>query len=317
MVNDTTNTRSQILEHLYRAGGETLSGVQLSQRVGISRVAVWKHINGLKENGFEIQSSPKGYCLAHPGDLLHGFCFAPPLGERIAYFPELNSTMDQARILAREGAPHLTCVVAERQTRARGRLDRQWDSDRGGLWLTLILKPTLPPPLAYLYNFAASFCLARTLNRRFKLEVRVKWPNDLLLGDKKLAGLLSEMETRSDMLRFLLLGIGINANNPVSGGAYQHGAVSLKQALGQPVFRREILTDFLVEFETQTRNMDPGRIINAWKEETATIGRQVRIQTLNDVLEGRAVDVDPQGTLLVEEPDGRIRDIIFGDCFHT
>ncbi|MCG8566256.1 MAG: biotin--[acetyl-CoA-carboxylase] ligase, partial [Desulfobacterales bacterium] len=231
--------RTEILKHIYDAGENTISGVRLSERTGISRVAVWKHINALKGKGFDIKSGPKGYRLAHARDLLHPFCFSPELRDRILYYPELTSTMDRARELAREGAAHLTCVVAEHQSKGRGRLNRKWDSDMGGLWFTLILTPDTPPPLAYLYNFAAGLVLSRTLSSQFDLDVRVKWPNDLLLEGKKLVGLLSEMETRADMLRFLLIGIGINVNNTVQGDQYQHNAIALEQALGEPVSRRE------------------------------------------------------------------------------
>ncbi|MCG8565366.1 MAG: biotin--[acetyl-CoA-carboxylase] ligase, partial [Desulfobacterales bacterium] len=166
-------------------------------------------------------------------------------------------------------------------------------------------------------NFAAGLVLSRTLSSQFDLDVRVKWPNDLLLEGKKLVGLLSEMETRADMLRFLLIGIGINVNNTVQGDQYQHNAIALEQALGEPVSRREILSEFLKNFEAEIADMNPRGIMSAWKERTATIGKAVRIQTLNDTLEGRAVDVDDQGTLLLQDTAGEIREIIYGDCFHT
>ena len=309
--------KNQILKLLHRSPKAPLSGVKLSQQTGISRVGVWKHISALKENGFDIESGPKGYRLARPDDLLLPFCFEPHIAPRICHYPEIGSTMDQARSLAREGAHHLTCVVAENQTQGRGRLNRQWDSSRGGLWFTLILTPDVPPPMAYLYNFAASLSLSRTLNRLFDLDVRVKWPNDLLLEEKKLVGVLSEMETRADMLRFLLLGIGINANNPVSGQDYQHNAISLTQALGRPVSRREILSAFLTDFEAEIQDLNPHRIMAGWKTATATLGREVKIQTLKEVIQGRAVDVDRQGTLIVKDNQGNLREINYGDCFHT
>lgn len=319
MVNQTANKRHQILELLFRAEGGTLSGVRISEETGISRVAVWKHISALKESGFNIESRAKGYMLADPDDLLLPFCFEAPHREKIHHFQEVGTTMDEARKLARQGAPHMSCVVAEHQAKGRGRLNRQWDSGRGGLWFTLVLKPDTPPPLAYLYNFAASLSLSLALEKLFGLDVRVKWPNDLLLDGKKLVGLLSEMETQADMIRFLLMGIGINVNNMPDSDAFS--AISLAQVLGRPLSRKKVLAAFLDEFRTRTRQLekapDPGRLIAQWKQRTSTIGTRVRVQTLDRTIEGLALDVDDTGALLVEDSRGDIKKIIYGDCFHS
>ncbi len=323
MVNQTQNIRNKILELLYREKGGIVSGVTLSKFTGMSRVAVWKHITALKKEGFAIGSGPKGYHLVDSHDLVLPFCFDGPLPgssdillqDRIFYFPQVETTMDTARDLARKGAPHLSCVVAEHQTRGRGRLNRQWESGRGGLWFTLILAPDIPPPLAYLYNFAASLSLSKALEKLFTIDVRVKWPNDLLWNGKKLVGLLSEIETQADMIRFLLVGIGINVNNDPGSALFD--AVSIRQILGHPVSRKKILTAFLTEFVFQTRDMEPATIMKAWKERTATIGSKVRVETHKQILQGLAMDVDDTGTLLLKDANQKMHRIIYGDCFHT
>lgn len=315
MVNEIQDKKQEILELLFQARGETLSGVSLSQQTHISRVGVWKHINALKQSGIPLDTTAKGYSLSRPEDLLLPFCFDPPFQDRIYHFQEVETTMDKAKALAREGAPHLSCVVAEHQTKGRGRLNRQWVSSRGGLWFTLILRPHLPPPLAYIYNFAASLSLSRVLNRLFDAQVRVKWPNDLLIKGQKLAGMLSEMETRADLVHFLTIGIGINVNNDPSSPEFK--AISLKKALNRTLPRRQILTEFLSEFQQLTRKVDCSAIINQWKEQTATIGTRVRIETLDKVYEGKAIDVDETGALIIEDDLHQRRKIIYGDCFHT
>lgn len=205
--------RQMILKVLYQSEGEPVSGVKISESAGISRVAVWKHIKALKQAGVDIKARPTGYELQDAGNLLYPFCFPKHLQHKIFHFPELGSTMDQARKMARQGVRHAGCVIAEVQTASRGRLNRPWSSARGGLWFTLILKPDLPPPLAWTINFAASACMSEVLAGLFDLDVRVKWPNDLLLKGRKLAGMLAEMETRADMVNLLFLGIGLNVNN--------------------------------------------------------------------------------------------------------
>jgi BirA family biotin operon repressor/biotin-[acetyl-CoA-carboxylase] ligase len=315
MVNKIKNNRETILELLYKACGETLSGVKISQETGISRVAVWKHITALKQNGFAIDSKPNGYVLSAPEDLLLPFCFEQPFRKQIHHYQEVETTMDTAKTLAREGAPHLSCVVAEHQSKGRGRLNREWVSSKGGLWFTLILKPHLPPPLVYIYNFAASLSLSRVLNQLFAMDVSVKWPNDLLLGKKKLAGMLSEMETRGDMVRFLLIGIGINVNNNPANESFK--AVSLKNVLKKKVSRKEILTAFLSEFQSQIQEINCPDIINQWKEQTSTIGSRVRVETFDKIYEGTAVDVDETGALIIEDDQQNRQKIIYGDCFHA
>ncbi|WP_022664394.1 biotin--[acetyl-CoA-carboxylase] ligase [Desulfospira joergensenii] len=309
------DNRQSILNSLYQAGGETVSGSKISEITGISRVAVWKHIKSLKASGIDILSQPRGYALVDPEDLLEPFCFPRGRQDRIFHFQKVESTMDKARELAREGAPHFSCVVSEHQSKSRGRLDRQWVSSKGGLWFTLILKPDLPPPLAWIFNFAASSCLSRVLSRMFDLDVRVKWPNDLLLNGEKLVGMLSEMETRADMINFLLLGIGLNVNNETRSESFR--AASLKTALGRAVPRKKILAEFLTRFEELTGSMDPAQIIAQWKTRTATIGSRVRVETQNQIYEGIARDVDESGALIIEDKNNQIQKIIYGDCFHS
>lgn len=292
-----------------------ISGVNLSDALNISRVAVWKHIKTLKENGFDVESRPRGYTLLNPDDLLLPFCFKKELQNKIFHFHELETTMDKAKSLAKSGAPHLSVVIAENQTIGRGRLNRKWFSSKGGLWFTLILKPKTPPPLSYIYNFAASLSLSTSLRQLFDVNVCVKWPNDLLLDGKKLVGLLSEMETRGDMVEFINIGIGINVNNQPQ--KHEPKAIALKDVLNKTVSRKLILETFLDDFKNRIQIIDCQKIIDQWKEVTSTIGSQVRIETISDVFEGLAVDVDESGALMVKDKTGKIKKIIYGDCFHA
>ncbi|MCP3898540.1 MAG: biotin--[acetyl-CoA-carboxylase] ligase, partial [Desulfobacteraceae bacterium] len=204
--------KEKVLQTLFNSPEDTISGVSLSEKFGISRVAVWKHIKSLKESGVEIISTSKGYSLSNKDDLLFSFCFEK-YREKIHFFPSVSTTMNTAKKMAKTDINDFSVVIAQDQTEGRGRLNRKWVSSEGGLWFTLILKPDLPPPLAYILNFAASYCLTKCLNTLFKIDAKVKWPNDILIKNEKLAGLLSEMETEGDMLKFVNIGIGLNVNN--------------------------------------------------------------------------------------------------------
>ena len=229
--------------------------------------------------------------------------------------------MDTAKELARKNTKHFTVVVADEQTNGRGRLNRKWLSSKGGLWFTVILKPQLPPALSFRVNFAASLCLTKTLRKLFSIDANVKWPNDILVNGKKLAGLLSEMETKSDMISFVNLGIGLNVNN--SPERDEPNAVSIKNLIGKKVPRRNLLTAFLEEFALEIpriydKNIRQGElsVIDRWKKYTSTIGKQVNIETSDSVFSGVAVDVDESGALIIRQKNGMEKRIIYGDCFH-
>lgn len=315
MVNKKRNIKEQIIQTLSQANGQPVSGVALSKETGVSRVAVWKHITALKDDGINIESGPRGYTFHNPDDSLLPGLFKKEYQNRIFHFPTVTTTMDKAREMARQGAAHLSVVIAENQTHGRGRLNRAWISEKGGLWFTLILKTNVPPPLSYIYNFTASYSMAHILNRLFELPVNVKWPNDLLVGQQKILGLLSEMETRGDMVEFINIGMGLNVNN--HPGETEPRAVSVSDLLGQPVSRRLILETFLEDFTQRSLVTDPEAVIAQWKTKTSTIGSQVRVETPSRIFAGKAVDVDDSGALIIEDPNKTRQKIIYGDCFHT
>ena len=191
--------KGRILDILHSDSG-TVSGELLSDRLGVSRVSVWKHIQKLRELGYDITSGPGGYCLEGDPDAAYPWEF-PGRERQIHYFEELPSTMDVARDLARKGCPHFTLVAAGRQTRGRGRLERVWQSARGGSISPWCCGLRFPPAWIYRVNFAASLVLAETLEDRYGLDAKLKWPNDVLVEGKKISGMLSEMEAEPDCRR--------------------------------------------------------------------------------------------------------------------
>lgn len=304
-----------ILKRLWHHRGSVISGEVICREMEMSRVAVWKHIQALRREGIPVRGTSRGYCLDSRTDLVRHFCF-PGRDEQIHFFRTLSSTMDQARTLAQEGAAHMSVVIADIQNKGRGRLGRAWYSRPGGLWMTLILKPQLPPPLAFKVNFAVSRVLCSVINRLFHAGVRVKWPNDLMAGDRKLAGVLSEMETRADMISFVNIGIGLNVNNDPCPD--EPRAVSLRQITGRPVERFRIIQALLDDLEPVMADIRDSDVITAWKAVSCTLGRQVTIQGPGgDAVSGIAVDVDDSGALFVETAPGALPEkIIYGDCVH-
>lgn len=304
--------KAKILKEL-RSRKDIVSGEYLSSTLGISRVSVWKHIHKLQELGYNVLSASNGYQLIGSPDILFPWEFAGRESS-IHYFSELSSTMDMAKDLARKNCPDFSVVIAGRQTKGRGRLNRQWLSDDGGLYFTLVLRPDIPLPMSSRVNFLASLTLARVLRDMYQIEAAVKWPNDILVDDRKLSGMLSELEAEADRVFFINIGMGINVNNDPTG--VEPGAISLKNMLGREISRVRLLSRFLDEFEERLKNAEFENIISEWKQYTVTLQRQVRIVTQREVTEGLAVDVDENGALIVKLADGSFKKIIYGDCFH-
>lgn len=299
--------------NILRAADGTVSGEMLSAELGISRVAVWKHIRKLREFGYSINAGPKGYEIIGSGDVLSPWEF-PGRESTIHYFPEVSSTMDIARDLARKGCPHFTVIIAGRQTKGRGRLKRTWLSSEGGIYFTMVIRPELPAALSFKTNFAASLVLAQILQKKYGIDAMVKWPNDILVNGKKISGMLSEMETEADMVSFINIGIGINVNNDPA--LDEPKASSLKKILGNEIPRKDLLSEFLDKFEKRIDNIARDDVITEWKQCTTTLNQNVRIVTAHDEFEGFALDVDDSGALILKQRDGSIKRVIYGDCFH-
>ncbi len=304
--------KGKILDTLRKEGG-VVSGEALSSMLGVSRVTIWKHIQKLQDIGYPIESTPKGYRLSGSPDLLFPWEF-PGREDRVHFFPELPSTMNVAREMARNGAPHFSVVIADRQIQGRGRLQRPWQSDTGGLYFTVVLRPRMAAANGSLINFAASLTLAETLSGCCGIDARVKWPNDVLVDGRKISGMLSEMEAEADLVSFVNVGIGINVNNDPT--PVEPRATSVRRLIGHDISRRELLADFLDRFQDRMDHQGLETLIDQWKAKTVTLDRPARIVTADDTFEGHAVDVDPTGALILRRPDGTLQSVIYGDCFH-
>jgi len=287
--------KGQILKAL-RECSDYLSGETLSEQLGISRVSIWKHIRSLKKDSYIIEASPKGYKLVSCPDLLLPYEF-PDLEQRIHYFPEIGSTMDAARELAKKGAEEGTIVIAEAQTRGRGRLSREWLSPEGGIYFTLVLRPRISPAYAPRINLMASIAVAATIRKLFGLKAELKWPNDVLIEGKKVCGILAEMDAETDVINFVNLGIGINANASIP--RLEKTATSLKDELGKEISRKEFLSALLMEIRRRQALLMEAGILEEWKKLSSTLNRDVKIMAPGEVIEGRASDIDNTGALIV------------------
>jgi BirA family biotin operon repressor/biotin-[acetyl-CoA-carboxylase] ligase len=285
----------------------------LSETLGISRVAVWKHIKKLQACGYRIQPSAKGYQLHTSPDVPYPWEF-PQWDAKLFYFPEVDSTMDVAKEMARKGCPHFSVVVAGRQKSGRGRLNRIWRSDAGGLYFTMVLRPQLSVTSSFRLGFAASLTMVCLLRDLYHIPAMLKWPNDILVEECKICGMLSELDAESDQVKFLNIGMGINVNNDPT--VTEPGATSLKLVLGHKVSLKDLLGLYLDRFESRLKTRDSRTFIDEWKKYSITLQRYVRVVTPQKIEQGRAVDVDENGALVLQGEDGAFKKIMVGDCFH-
>ena len=302
--------KGKILEAL-RGSKDYISGEKLSKELGVSRVSIWKHINSLKRDGYIIESSPRGYCLISTPDLLLPYEF-PAVEGKIHHFQEIGSTMDVARDLAKKMAEEGTIVAAEVQTQGRGRLERRWISPKGGIYFTAILRPKISPAYAPRINLMASIAVAKAIRNLFGLKAELKWPNDVLIEGKKVCGILAEMEAETDIIKFVNVGIGINANTAIT----QEGATSIKEQLGREISRKELLSFVLKEMKEQQTSLTKEDLLQEWRRLSATLNREVRVIAPCEEIIGKALDIEVKGELVIKKRDGSVKVAVAGDCFY-
>ena len=306
----------QVILRALRRGGP-VSGEELAREAGVSRTAVWKHIARLRREGYEISSSPGvGYYLKGSRDVLLPEDLAEVAGGKwlVIFHRELASTQEVARKLALEGAGEGTVVLAEKQTAGRGRVGRSWSSPPGGVYLSLILRPKLAPPEALRLSLLAGVAVARAIQKVSGLEPRLKWPNDVLIESKKVAGILCELGAETDQVNYVILGTGVNVNNDPPE-ELSEVATSLKQELGREIPRTDFIRVLLPELESLYRRLvqegfEPIR--QAWRGLSSTLGSRVMVSSLGEVLQGEALDIDEDGALILRTFDG-LRKVVAGD----
>lgn len=317
---------AQILSAMRRAGAGSVSGADLAQQLGMSRAAVWARIEELRKLGYEITANPhQGYRLLSTPDALHADDLLARLpdnqivGRDIRVFEETNSTNDVAEKLARDGVKEGVVVFAESQKKGRGRLGRQWLSPaHKGLWFSVLLRPDLRPQAATQLTVVAATALARAIRRQTGLTPEIKWPNDILLRGKKVAGILTELSAELDHIKHLIIGIGVDVNLTSADlpADLRKIATSLRIESGQGVARPELAAAILRELDADYARVRAGQfesVADEWEEQCTTIGRTVTIRIGDRAQTGVAESLDSEGALLLRTQHGRLERIIGGD----
>lgn len=316
----------RLLELFEQSNGAFLSGEELSERLQISRTAVWKQIERLRQQGYRFEAAPrKGYRLLAKPDIFDLPAFIGKLqterfGKHVKYYDEVDSTQTVALSLVAEGAPEGTLVLAERQTAGRGRMGRQWHSPKGkGLWMSMILRPkhiplTFTPQLTLLVSVA----LCRAIRAIVPVEAGIKWPNDLLIGGRKAAGILLESSAENETLQHIIAGVGIGVNLEPDDypPELRNVATSLFIEAGYRIDRVELLCRFLLEWEQlyalyHEQGFAPIKLL--WEALSVSLHKPIRCQTAQGLVDGYAEGIDELGALAIRLQDGTIRKMYSGD----
>lgn len=320
------NIRESVLLALKDKPGEWVSGEALSVNLNVSRTAVWKQIKALIADGYVVESSPKkGYRLSALADLLSPGEICPGLStntfgrDQYLYYKEIDSTNNQARILASQGYPEGTVVVAETQTAGKGRRGRTWYSPHSqGIYMSLILRPMLPLKEISRVSILIAVAIAETLATELNLQPRIKWPNDILINGRKIAGILSEAVTDMDGIEYIVVGIGININNPLQEfpDDFRTAPTSALAERELPVSRVKLLQTLLLKLEGHYQDLLAGQFASTLEQAknlSTVIGQEVRLDSINGFIVGQAFDIDENGYLLVRDQQGKVHTVLSGE----
>ncbi|MBN1527348.1 MAG: biotin--[acetyl-CoA-carboxylase] ligase [Candidatus Omnitrophica bacterium] len=317
----------KILEVLKTNPDSYVSGEELCKQAGVSRAAIWKRIEKLREEGYEIEASPHvGYRLLRiPDTLIPGEVRwdlkAKTFGREVISYKKVDSTNDVAYGLAEKGVREGAVILAEEQSKGKGRHGRQWSSpSKGGVYMSCVLRPRMAPNEISKVTLLAAVAVASAIRRMSGLDVVIKWPNDIMSDGRKVCGILTEMKAEQDSVDFVIVGIGVNVNTPVS--ALPKGATSIIEELSRAgraeshLSRVELVKNILEAFEKYYRilreeGFEP--IVDAWKGLTAMLGSRIKVMLPGRTFEGQAHTVDPDGSLVVRLDSGVLEKVSSGD----
>ncbi len=320
----------KVLAFLQTHNTEYLSGQDLSDVLRISRVAVWKHIKRIQELGYTVESKQKlGYKLTANSELLLPWEITSNLktkiiGKQAYYFDTIDSTQTQALKMSEDIANDGSVVVAAKQTGGRGRSGRRWISPKGGIWISIILHPKFDISMATLFPIASALALSIAIEKIFSIQPELKWPNDLTIKGKKVAGMLVDVSLESNKIKNLVLGVGINFDVNVKqiekllrGTPNFYGVASLNEQK-QNIRPVQLVQTFLIELEKIYKLLDAKqtkKIISEWTARSSTIGKEVESNTTDTKIKGKAIKIDDEGALIISDK-GKNHKIIAGDIIY-
>lgn len=320
--------KSKILKILTENLDSYISGEEITSKLNISMTELVDNVQALRDDGYPVNFSPRqGYCLPKTTNLILPYQLNKNLktryiGHEVHYFNKVDSTNNVAKKMAEEGASEGTLIIAESQSQGRGRRGKKWISPEGGVWMTIILRPEIHPSRAPQLTLVTGVAVAETLKKECSLDVGIKWPNDILIGEKKVCGILTEASSHGNTMDYIVVGIGIDLNVDMDlfPPDLREGATSLKAELEKEIQSAELVQKFLVNFENIYNDFKDGKfpeILKKWRRFSTTIGTHVEVRKRGQTVKGEAVGINKDGVLILELEDGSLVKVMAGECVHV
>jgi BirA family biotin operon repressor/biotin-[acetyl-CoA-carboxylase] ligase len=320
-----TGLRAKLLEAFSKADGEFLSGQKISEYIGCSRTAVWKHIEELRKEGYELEAVRRlGYRITKKPDKISSNEIqlglkTKMMGRNIHFEEAVTSTQKIAQSLANDGVPEGTIVVADQQTKGRGRMARAWYSPSGtGIWMSMVIRPNIPVNTTPQLTLLTAVAIVQAIEELTPLKPDIKWPNDIMINGKKIVGILTELQAEADQVHSVIIGTGINVNQKKEQFPedLQNIATSILIETGEAWERAQFIQTILLKFEGLysiflSQGFKPIKLL--WEGYAISINKKMIARTLKGTVEGRAIGIDDDGVLLIETEDRSIERIYSAD----
>ena len=314
--------KEEILKVL-RTHSDYVSGQDLCEQLGVSRTAIWKNMNALKNEGYHIDSvNNRGYKLLSEPDVLEAkrireYLHTRWIAENIWYQTETDSTNTQAKRMGEDGAPNGTLVITEHQTAGKGRRGRSWVSPIGNCYFSILLRPEISVDRASMITLVSALALAKTIKEAEGLDTMIKWPNDVIANGKKLCGILTESSTDLEYINYAVVGIGINTNQIDFPDEIKEMASSIRRETGKEINRAKLLGSFLNIFEDYYEKFleteDLSILLEEYNRFLVNCGKEVKIIEKEQERILTAIGIDDRGRLIVEDKNGHRERIISGE----
>jgi BirA family biotin operon repressor/biotin-[acetyl-CoA-carboxylase] ligase len=303
--------------------GKFISGETIGEKLGVSRTTIWKQINYLRKQGYNIKSiKNKGYKLISKPDIplpeeIYNIIDTKIIGKNIIYLKKITSTNKYAKENIKSNFPEGTLIIADNQTEGRGRKNRKWLSPYGGLWFSLILYPEIPIQNSMFLTMICSISIADAIKKNINVQPIIKWPNDLLLNGKKICGILTELDAEIDKINYTIIGIGINVNNTIEK-SLKNKATTLKEYYGNDISRVKLLKDIIIDLDKYyflLKEKNYKKIKELWLSKSKIIGRKVKFLKKDTYIKGIVIDIDDNGSLIIKNHNKKYK-MITGDIFY-
>ncbi|WP_232696379.1 biotin--[acetyl-CoA-carboxylase] ligase [Brevibacillus daliensis] len=322
------NIKQEILRAFRSHPDDFISGEFLSQNCNCTRAAVWKHIEELRQDGYEFEAVRKsGYRLISSPDYVSAeeilsLMKTEVIGQNIVSYDSVPTTQTIAHDVAAQGAPEGTIIIANEQTGSKGRFGRVWHSPANtGIWMSMILRPVIQIGRSPQMTLVTAVAMAKTI-QEYDIDVKIKWPNDVFVSGKKVCGILTELNAEADGINYLVIGIGINVNTQADDipEEFKDIATSLRIAKGEPIRRATFIQSFCLHFEQMYLEYIQngfGSIKEEWEALSMSLNRRVTVRTLQKVVEGEATGLNDEGVLLVRDDEGGVHRVYSADIEYS